>query len=68
MNIVVYIERLFAPHWGWIGALFYAQNQGQNKNVGFPTFYYCLFSTLLFYLLQVETILNIDRQKEQEKE
>ena len=22
MNIVIYIERLFAPHWGWIGALF----------------------------------------------
>jgi len=22
INIVMYIERLFAPHWGWIGALF----------------------------------------------
>ena len=25
---------------------------GQNKNVGFPTFLYCLFPTLLFYPLQ----------------
>ena len=25
----MYIERLFAPHWGWIGALFYAQSHGQ---------------------------------------
>ena len=29
LNIVMYIERLFAPHWGWIGALFYAQSHGQ---------------------------------------
>ena len=26
--------------------------KGQNKNVGFPTFLYCLFPTLLFYPLQ----------------
>ena len=25
--------------------------KGQNKNVGFPTFLYCLFPTLLFYPL-----------------
>ena len=25
----MYIECLFAPHWGWIGALFYAQSHGQ---------------------------------------
>lgn len=30
----MYIERLFAPHWGWIGALFYAQNHGQIQEIG----------------------------------
>ena len=28
--------------------------KGQNKNVGFPTFLFCLFPTLLFYPLQEE--------------
>lgn len=27
---------------------------GQNKNVGFPTFLYCLFPTLLFYPLHYD--------------
>ena len=31
----MYIERLFAPHWGWISALFfYAQNHGQIQEIG----------------------------------
>ena len=44
----MYIERLFAPHWGWIGALFlctfsfykeffslfYAQTHGQIQEIG----------------------------------
>ena len=29
---------------------------GQNKNVGFPTFLFCLFPTLLFYPLQLKQI------------
>lgn len=29
----MYIERLFAPHWGWIGALFYAQTHGQIQEI-----------------------------------
>ena len=29
--------------------------KGQNKNVGFPTFLYCLFPTLLFYPLHIAT-------------
>ena len=28
-----YIERLFTPHWGWIGALFYAQSHGQIQEI-----------------------------------
>ena len=32
--------------------------KGQNKNVGFPTFLYCLFPTLLFYPLQQANTLG----------
>ena len=35
----MYIERLFAPHWGWIGALFlcpkpWANTKEMSKTVG----------------------------------
>lgn len=32
--------------------------KGQNKNVGFPTYLFCLFPTFLFYPLQVIPIMN----------
>src|SRR5699024_12590262 len=30
----MYIERLFAPHWGWIGALFLCPNPWANTRDG----------------------------------
>ena len=35
LNIAMYIERLFSPHLGWIGALFRAQNRGQIQEIGY---------------------------------
>ena len=29
----MYIERLFAPHWGWIALFFYAQTHGQIQEM-----------------------------------
>ena len=47
----MYIERLFAPHWGWIGALFYAQTHGQIQRD-----WRCLFEQACLYRRQAERL------------